>query len=100
MHLCEQLGICPVMVDPVLLNENDRTSFYHCLVRLVKEAICLILVDKGNNMGTKHIGTRGLVCLLETLKVFPDINEGLFGIDRVPSWVVFPVEVVVMLLLP
>ncbi len=51
-------------------------------------------------MGTKHIGTRGLVCSLETLEVLPDVYEGLFGIDRVPSWAVFPVEVVVMCLLP
>ncbi len=51
-------------------------------------------------MGTKHIGTRRLVCSLETLKVLPDVNEGLFGIDRVPSWAVFPVKVVVMRLLP
>ncbi len=27
-------------------------------------------------------------------------DEGLFGINRVPSWVVFPVEVVVMRLFP
>ncbi len=51
-------------------------------------------------MGTKHIGTRGLVCSLETLEVLPDVNEGLFGINRVPSRAVFPVEVIVMRLLP
>ncbi len=51
-------------------------------------------------MGAEHIGKRGLACSLEALKVLSDVNEGLFGIDRVPSWVVFPVEVVVMLLLP
>ncbi len=49
MHLFKQLGINPIMVDPMLLDGNDRTSFYH---GLVKEAICPILVDKGNNMGT------------------------------------------------
>ncbi len=45
VHLFEQLSICPVVVDPMLLNENDRESFYHLLVWFVKEPICPILVD-------------------------------------------------------
>ncbi len=51
-------------------------------------------------MRTKHVGTRGHVCSSKGLKVFPDVNEGLFGVDRVPPWAVFPIEVVVMLLFP
>ncbi len=51
-------------------------------------------------MGTKHIREWSLVCSSEALEVLPDVNEGLFGVDRVPPWAVFPVEVVVMLLLP
>ncbi len=73
MHLFKELDIRLVMVDPVLLDGNDRTSFYHLLIGIFKEAICPIRVGKGNNVGTKHIGTRGLICSSETLKVLPDV---------------------------
>ncbi len=98
MPLFKQLGICPVMVNPVLLDRNDRISFYHC--QACEKSHMSNSCGQGNNMRTKHIGTRGLVCSSEALKVLPYVNEGLFGIDRIPSWAVFPVEVVVMLLLP
>ncbi len=51
-------------------------------------------------MRAEHIGTRGLVCSLEALKVLSYVKEGLFGVNGVPSWAVFPVEIVVMRLLP
>ncbi len=56
--------------------------------------------DKGNNVRTGHIRTRGLICSSKGLEVLPDVTKRLLGVDRVPPWAVFPVEVVVMLLLP
>ncbi len=51
-------------------------------------------------MRTKHLGTRGLVCFSNGLKVFPDDNEGLLWVNRDLPLAVFPVEVVIMLLFP
>ncbi len=99
MHCFEQLGICPAVVDPMLLDGDDRAPFYHLLVRVLKEPVGLILMDKGNNMWKEHIGTRGLVCSLDRVKVLPYVSEGLLGVNRVLSWAVFSVEVVVMRLL-
>ncbi len=42
-----------------------------------KETIYLVLIYKGNNMGTEHVGTRGLVCSSEGLKILPEVCEGL-----------------------
>ncbi len=81
IHLFEQLGICPTMVDPMLLDGNDRAPLYHLLVGIFPEPVCLILVDKGNNVGIKHIGTRGLVCSTEALELLLYVDEGLFSVN-------------------
>ncbi len=45
---------------------------------------------KGNNVGTEHVGTRGL----------PDVCEGLLGVCSIPLGSVLVVEVVVVISLP
>ncbi len=77
------------MIDTVLFNRNDRASFSHVLVEIAPQADCFILVQKGDNMMMKHIGTRGLVGSLKGLEILPDVSQELFRI-----------YVVVVLLLP
>ncbi len=96
----ERLGICPTIVEAVLFDRNDRASFYHHLVGIVPQTGCLILVHEGGSIRMKHIGTWCLVGSLKGLKIFPNGSQGLFTVNRVPPWMVFPVEVIVMLLLP
>ncbi len=80
IHLFEQLCIDSVVVDVMLLDGDNRASFYHLLVRVGLESNFLILVHKGNNMITEHIGTRGLVCSMEGFKIFSNVCEGLLGV--------------------
>ncbi len=81
----------------MMLDGEDRTPLYHCLVRV---PACFILVDQWDNVRTEHVGTKGLVCSSEGLKVLPDVSEGMLGVSMIPLGLIFAEEIAIVLFLP
>ncbi len=80
----------------MLINRNDRASFYHALVGAIGTR-GFILVPQGYYVSMEHLGTRGLACSLDGLEVLLDVSQGLFWVFVIPLGPVLPVEVVVVL---
>ncbi len=59
----------------------------------------MILVLKGDNVRMEHVGTRGLLCSLERLKILLDVCEELLGVCSIPLGFVLAVEVIVVIAL-
>ncbi len=50
-------------------------------------------------METEQVGTRGLVCSSEGLKILPNVHEGLLKVYRIPLGSIFVKHIVVMVTL-
>ncbi len=96
MYGFEQLGVQPIGLDAMLVDRDDRASFYHGFVGII-EALSFVLVPEGYYMLSKHVGARGLAFSSNGLKIHFDVSEGLFWVFVVPLGPVLPLEVVIVL---
>lgn len=94
MQVFEQIGIHSICT--MLLNGDNGARLNHCLVCVIV-SMGLIPVFKRVNVLAVHRGARGLVCALNSLKIFVYLGEGLLRIFLVPLGLVLPVKVVIML---
>ncbi len=84
----------------MLFDRKNGGLHDHHLVGIAPEPHHLVLVLKGGNVWTEHVGTRGLVCLTKGLEIFPDVCEGLLGICSVPLGSVLVVELDLVIAIP
>ncbi len=80
----------------MLLDGDDRTSFYHGLVGIIV-ALGLVPMHEGNYVLSEHIGTRGLACSSYGLEILSNVGEGLLRVFVFPLGPVCPVKVVLVL---
>ncbi len=51
-------------------------------------------------MGMEHVGTTGLVCFSEGLKILPDVCEGLLGVCGILLGSILAIEVIDVITFP
>ncbi len=96
MHGFKELSVNAIGVYAMLLNGNDRASFYHGLVGIIV-TLGLVPMLEGNYVLSEHVGTRGLACSLYGLEILSNVDKGLLRVFVVPLGPVLPVKVVLML---
>ncbi len=98
MHGFRELSVNTIGVYAMLLDGDDRASFYHGLVGIIVTP-GFVLMPERNYVLSEHVGTRGLACSLYGLKILADVNERLLWVITVPLGPVLPVKVIVVLVL-
>ncbi len=82
----------------MLVNGDDGAALDHRLVCIVIP-VGFVLVYEGYDVSAEHVGTGGLVCSLNGLKILANVCERLLWVITLPLGLVLLVEIIVVLVL-